>query len=147
MSSIPKTILDRSTTLRYKLEKHYENLKSQVIERGLRYSTLIFRLKDFENRLSRENISEAYRKVEIENFAHKENEYLRFKRIRMSINDFQTLKVIGKGAFGEVRLVQKVDNGRIYAMKSMRKAEMIKHDQVYSFLKSSLRMLKLSVTY
>jgi protein-serine/threonine kinase len=38
--------------------------------------------------------------------------------------------VIGKGAFGEVRLVQKKDTGKIFAMKSLRKSEMIKRDQL-----------------
>ena len=40
------------------------------------------------------------------------------------------MKVIGKGAFGEVRLVKKNDTGKIYAMKSLRKSEMFKKDQV-----------------
>lgn len=47
------------------------------------------------------------------------------------MDDFITVKVIGKGAFGEVRLVQKADTGKIYAMKTLRKTEMVKKDQVY----------------
>lgn len=46
------------------------------------------------------------------------------------MNDFVTVKVIGKGAFGEVRLVQKADTGKIYAMKTLRKSEMVKKDQL-----------------
>lgn len=41
--------------------------------------------------------------------------------------------MIGKGAFGEVRLVQKLDSGKIYAMKTLRKADMFKKDQVKNF--------------
>lgn len=62
--------------------------------------------------------------------ARREQEYLRLRRVRLCALDFQTVKVIGKGAFGEVRLVQKRDNGRIYAMKSLRKSDMLKKDQV-----------------
>jgi serine/threonine kinase 38 len=40
------------------------------------------------------------------------------------------LKVIGRGAFGEVRLVQKVDTGHIYAMKILRKSEMLEKKQI-----------------
>jgi len=40
------------------------------------------------------------------------------------------VKVIGKGAFGEVRLVQKTDTGKIYAMKTLKKEEMLKKDQL-----------------
>jgi serine/threonine kinase 38 len=55
--------------------------------------------------------------------AAKETEFLRLKRSRLGVDDFDPLKVIGKGAFGEVRLVQKVDTGHIYAMKILRKAD------------------------
>ena len=40
------------------------------------------------------------------------------------------LQVIGKGAFGEVRLVQKIDTGHVYAMKILRKADMVEKEQV-----------------
>lgn len=40
-----------------------------------------------------------------------------------SINkqDFKILKVIGRGSFGKVYLVQKKDNDRLYAMKTLKK--------------------------
>lgn len=59
--------------------------------------------------------------------------FLRLRRTRIGLEDFRTVKVIGKGAFGEVRLVQKVDTGKIYAMKTLRKNEMFKKDQVGRF--------------
>merc|ERR1712173_258305 len=46
------------------------------------------------------------------------------------VEDFDPLKVIGKGAFGVVRLVQKIDNGHVYAMKVLRKSEMVEKEQV-----------------
>jgi len=36
--------------------------------------------------------------------AAKETEYLRLKRVKMSADDFEPLKVIGRGAFGEVTI-------------------------------------------
>ena len=62
----------------------------------------------------------------------KEGSFLRLKRTKMGLSDFRTVKVIGKGAFGEVRVVQKADTGRIYAMKTLKKEEMLKKDQVRS---------------
>jgi protein-serine/threonine kinase len=56
--------------------------------------------------------------------------YLRLRRTRIGLEDFRTVKVIGKGAFGEVRLVQKADTGKIYAMKTLKKNEMFKKDQL-----------------
>ena len=40
-------------------------------------------------------------------------------------------QVIGRGAFGEVRLVQKKDTGHVYAMKILPKADMVEKEQVY----------------
>lgn len=34
--------------------------------------------------------------------ARKETEFLRLKRTRLGLEDFESLKVIGRGAFGEV---------------------------------------------
>jgi len=45
------------------------------------------------------------------------------------LRDFQ-FQVIGRGAFGEVRLVQKRDTGHVYAMKILRKAAMVEKEQV-----------------
>ena len=40
-----------------------------------------------------------------------------------SINkqDFKILKVVGRGSFGKVYLVQKKDNDKLYAMKTLKK--------------------------
>lgn len=35
--------------------------------------------------------------------ARKETEFLRLKRTRLGLEDFESLKVIGRGAFGEVK--------------------------------------------
>uniref|UniRef100_A0A8C1XSD6 non-specific serine/threonine protein kinase n=1 Tax=Cyprinus carpio TaxID=7962 RepID=A0A8C1XSD6_CYPCA len=71
-------------------------------------------------------------KVTLENFysnlitQHEEREM----RTRLGLDDFESLKVIGRGAFGEVRLVQKKDTGHVYAMKILRKADMLQKEQV-----------------
>ena len=40
------------------------------------------------------------------------------------------MKVVGRGAFGEVRLVQKKDTGHVYAMKILRKKDMLEKEQI-----------------
>lgn len=47
-------------------------------------------------------------------YGTKETEFLRLKRTRLGLTDFAKLKIIGRGAFGEVRLVQKKDTGNVY---------------------------------
>lgn len=55
-----------------------------------------------------------------------EVEYLRFLRTKEKPENFSTLKIIGKGAFGEVKLVQRKNDGKIYALKSLVKQEMVR---------------------
>ena len=45
---------------------------------------------------------------------------------KISINDFQLLTVVGRGSFGKVYLVKKKDNGHPYAMKILKKDQLIK---------------------
>lgn len=54
-----------------------------------------------------------------------EVEFLRFLRTKERPENFSTLKIIGKGAFGEVKLVQRKNDGKIYALKSLVKSEMV----------------------
>ena len=65
-----------------------------------------------------------------EEILHKEGENLRKKRKKISIFDFEPLKIIGKGAFGEVRVCKYIPNGSIVAIKKMKKEEMHKKNQV-----------------
>lgn len=55
---------------------------------------------------------------------------MRTMRKRYSKDDFRPLAVIGKGAFGEVRIVQLKETGQVFAMKSLVKDSMIKKNQV-----------------
>lgn len=56
--------------------------------------------------------------------------YLRFLRTRNKAEDYETIKLIGKGAFGEVKLVRKKTDKKVYALKSLVKTQMIAGDQV-----------------
>ncbi|KAF2761939.1 serine/threonine-protein kinase cot-1 [Pseudovirgaria hyperparasitica] len=59
-----------------------------------------------------------------------ESDFLRFLRTKEKPENFQTLKIIGKGAFGEVKLVQRRNDGKVYALKSLVKSEMFKKEQL-----------------
>lgn len=48
----------------------------------------------------------------------------------IGLEDFDLLKVIGKGSFGKVFQVRKKDNGQIYAMKVLNKKAIIKRGEV-----------------
>lgn len=76
------------------------------------------------------SISKEKKRHEAELVAKKESNFLRFLRTKETPANFQTIKIIGKGAFGEVRLVQRKTDGKIYALKSLIKSEMFKKDQL-----------------
>ncbi|KAK6337710.1 hypothetical protein TWF696_001193 [Orbilia brochopaga] len=48
----------------------------------------------------------------------------------LTIEDFDLLKVVGKGSFGKVMQVRKKDTSRIYALKTIRKAHIISRAEV-----------------
>ncbi|KAL1678542.1 kinase-like domain-containing protein [Schizophyllum commune] len=73
---------------------------------------------------------EERKQRQLQQLGKKESTFLRMKRTKLGVDDFRTVKVIGKGAFGEVRLVQKRDTGKIYAMKSLNKQAMLQKDQL-----------------
>lgn len=86
---------------------------------------------ELERRLASETrMSEERKDRQRQQLGKHESSYLRLRRTRLHPDDFLTVKVIGKGAFGEVRLVQKKDTGKIYAMKTLLKSEMHKKDQL-----------------
>ena len=49
---------------------------------------------------------------------------------KLTPKDFQKVKIIGRGAFGEVLVCRKKSDGKVYAMKVMAKAEMFKKNQI-----------------
>ncbi|KAL5527578.1 CBK1 [Sanghuangporus baumii] len=107
-----------------KLEHFYKVAVESAIERNQRRVEL-------ERRLQTDNTMTDERKQrQLQQLGKKESTFLRLRRTRLGLDDFRTVKVIGKGAFGEVRLVQKTDTGKIYAMKTLKKDEMLKKDQL-----------------
>jgi len=114
---------DKATKAKVHLESYYSNLVTQFQERKNRQKRLEDSLRD-------ENMSEEQRAEKRHAHAIRETEFLRLKRSRLGVDDFDPLKVIGRGAFGEVRLVQKRDTGHVYAMKILRKSAMVEKEQV-----------------
>lgn len=52
------------------------------------------------------------------------------KASSLKIEDFQLLKVVGRGSFGKVYMAKKKDTGKVYAVKTLKKDFIIKTNQV-----------------
>ena len=50
--------------------------------------------------------------------------------MKINVRHFEAHKIIGRGAFGEVRVCKKKDSGEVVAIKKMKKTEMIYKNQV-----------------
>ena len=48
-----------------------------------------------------------------------------YRRAKISVKDFEPLKIIGRGAFGEVRICRDKKTREVVAIKKMKKNEMI----------------------
>jgi len=104
------------------IEEKYELLEREYLERKKRKEIL-------ENYFIKNEISEKEKKQLRKELIEKETAYIRSKRVRVKKSDFETIKVIGRGGFGEVRLVVKKGTNSVFAMKMMRKKDMIERGQ------------------
>ncbi|XP_038643253.1 serine/threonine-protein kinase MRCK alpha-like [Scyliorhinus canicula] len=57
----------------------------------------------------------------------------RLKEVRLQRDDFEILKVIGRGAFGEVTVVKLKKSEKVYAMKILHKWDMLKRAETACF--------------
>ncbi|CAL4917146.1 unnamed protein product [Urochloa decumbens] len=105
------------------IEKHYKEQMKHLQDRKERRCTL-------EKKLADADVSEEEVNNILKQFEKKETEYMRLQRHKMSVEDFDLLTMIGKGAFGEVRVCREKTTGNVYAMKKLKKSEMLRRGQV-----------------
>ncbi|KAK8936320.1 Serine/threonine-protein kinase AtPK1/AtPK6 [Platanthera zijinensis] len=118
-----KATKERVAAAKQYIENHYkEQTKSLQERRERRYS--------LERKLVDADMSEEEQNNILKDLERKETEYMRLQRHKMGVDDFDLLTMIGKGAFGEVRVVREKKTGNIYAMKKLRKSEMLRRGQV-----------------
>ena len=86
---------------------------------------MFYSAKELEKTLESKDLSDARKETRKNNMRKSEANFLRFLRTSERPQNYNTLKIIGKGAFGEVRLVQRKHDGKIYALKSLIKQEMV----------------------
>lgn len=105
------------------IENHYKNHLQGLQDR-------MERRKALQRKAQEAKISSEEEEQMLRNLERKETEYMRLQRHKIGIDDFEQLTIIGKGAFGEVRLCRAKNTGEIFAMKKLRKSEMLSRGQV-----------------
>ncbi|GFP91385.1 serine/threonine-protein kinase cbk1 [Phtheirospermum japonicum] len=105
------------------IENHYKNQMKSIQERKERRWIL-------ERKLASSDVPKEEQINLIKDLERKETEFMRLRRNKICVDDFELLTIIGRGAFGEVRLCREKKSGNIYAMKKLKKSEMLSRGQV-----------------
>ncbi|KAI4377062.1 hypothetical protein MLD38_014752 [Melastoma candidum] len=115
--------LERVAAAKQFIENHYKAQMKHIQERKQRRMVL-------ERKLASSDVPEEEQMNLLKDLERKETEYMRLKRHKICVDDFELLTIIGRGAFGEVRLCREKKSGNIYAMKKLKKSEMLSRGQV-----------------
>ncbi|GAW04310.1 kinase-like protein [Lentinula edodes] len=75
------------------------------------------------------NLSQIQKENLRQRWRQNETEYLRERRRKVDVTTFTKLKTIGHGAFGVVSLVKEQSTGQLFAMKQLRKTDMLRKGQ------------------
>ncbi|XP_014468386.1 PREDICTED: serine/threonine-protein kinase Warts [Dinoponera quadriceps] len=105
------------------MEQHVENVLKSHKQR-------LYRRLQLETEMAKIGLSEEAQCQMRKMLSQKESNYIRLKRAKMDKSMFTKIKPIGVGAFGEVTLVRKIDTNQFYAMKTLRKADVLNRNQV-----------------
>ena len=108
---------------KFYMEQHVENVLKALHQRHQRRVKL-------ESEMSKRNLDDVTCEQMRKLLAQKESNFLRMKRAKMRPDMFDIVKPLGVGAFGVVSLVRKIDSNRLYAMKTLRKADVLRRNQV-----------------
>ena len=101
-------------------QKTYDKVKiaKEYIERKYNLKTI----KDSKynailEKLNSEDLSDEAKNKILSELQHQETEELRKARQRQTIRDYESLAIIGRGAFGEVHVCREIKTGKIVAIK------------------------------
>mmetsp|Transcript_4782 Transcript_4782/g.7218 ORF Transcript_4782/g.7218 Transcript_4782/m.7218 type:complete len:498 (-) Transcript_4782:43-1536(-) len=114
---------ERAAATKEFLEQRYKELERKREER-------LGRIKLLETQMETLDLDEGSKTKLREELTKEEMKKARSMRKQMCTDDFTPLRIIGKGAFGQVRLCKKKDTGEVYAMKTMIKSAMVLKNQV-----------------
>lgn len=113
--------IEKTASTKVYFETYFNNLLKRPSRRSDRSSELNALLLCCASKAEQEHLQEEWSRLE--------SEHLRALRRKIDVSSFKRLKVIGHGAFGVVRLVQERRSGMIYAMKCLRKVDMLRKGQ------------------
>ncbi|ORZ24652.1 kinase-like domain-containing protein [Absidia repens] len=64
------------------------------------------------------------------------------KKRKVSLDDFEIIKLLGRGAYGKVMLCRHIESGQLYAMKILKKASLLVHKKSAEHTKAERQILE-----
>ncbi|KAL0235551.1 hypothetical protein GEMRC1_002133 [Eukaryota sp. GEM-RC1] len=119
MSEVSPAAKKRAIATRMFLESYFRDVNRKLAHRTLREY-------DLQKKLSDPSITDSEKQALIEEFRAMETEYLRSSRKALQLTDFENIKLVGRGGFGEVRLVRHLATNKLLAIKLLSKSNIVK---------------------
>lgn len=126
-SHVSRAAQVKSEITKHFLEQHFHDVLRESSECKQRH-------REFRNRLNQGDYSRKEKKTLESEFAQNETKLKRVKRRNFRVDQFDFIKLIGRGAFGEVFVCKDREDEQIYAMKILRKAELVAKNQILNTL-------------
>ncbi|MCQ2820420.1 MAG: protein kinase [archaeon] len=106
-------------------------IAKEYIERKYNLKTLKnMQMNSIAEKLNSLNIPQSDKDRILSEFYQKESQKLRKKREKLTIRDYVSIHIIGRGAFGEVRVCKDKRNEEIVAIKKIRKDVLVVKNQI-----------------
>ena len=113
----------KSASVKSILEQHFSDLMKETQD----YQS---RLRTFHQIMHDSDLVSSDKEALYKEFVEQEVQNRRLLRRRMKVSDFQKIRIIGKGGYGLVWLVRDKVTSELYALKVLRKADIISQDQL-----------------
>ncbi|ELR17437.1 Serine/threonine kinase [Acanthamoeba castellanii str. Neff] len=123
LSSCSKRTKSRVIALGNYLKGYYASHFEYIVARRQRQRMI-------ERHIRKAKLSEEEARYYRAGKAAKETLYLRLRRTRIRVNDFQVLSLLGRGGYGEVFLCRHRESGEVVALKRMKKSVFINKNEV-----------------
>ena len=126
-------------------QRTYDRVKiaKESIER--KYNLKTIKNTEYNNVIEKINsmqVSDEEKEKLIQEVIHQESQDLRKTRERQTILDYESLAIIGRGAFGEVHVCREKKTGKIVAIKKIKKEVLARKNQIIHVRNEQLFMSK-----
>ncbi|EPZ32698.1 Serine/threonine-dual specificity kinase domain-containing protein [Rozella allomycis CSF55] len=113
---------EKSAAAKIYFEQYFDSLSKNPLQR---YKRRVI----FEKELENMNIPDSEKQQVRQSWLKQESDNMRMLRQKIAVDSFEVIKILGKGAFGVVKLVKEKDTGELFAMKIIRKDVALKKRQ------------------